>query len=627
MLDFFRRKAQSPYFQATVVIIALVFIFWGVGTNQGGGRNSIAAVNDQVITLQEFDKAYDRTQDQYRAQFGGSLPEGFVEAFGLKRQVLDQLIQQALIRQGALDMGLYVSDEEIQNEIITMPVFLDNKVFDKDRYNEVLRSSRLTPKKFETSVRSDLVGSKVLNHLAAFGHVLDSELEERYQFDNEERQLDYVVFKAADFKDMVDINDENLADFFQKYENDYRTDPQVKMKYLTFIIEDEIEGMTIDPQDLENYYQQHMEKYGQPEQRRARHILLKSTKGVEADKLQEKMEGILKKARAGEDFSTLARQFSEDGSASQGGDLGFFGRGRMVPAFETTAFSLNEGEISDIFQTSFGFHIMKLEKIKPAVTKNFTEVQDGIENLLKQERAKTQVFKKANETYEKIILSGSLAKYAADGGMPISQADFFARTSPPAALASNRNLIDTAFTLKKGELSSLIESPQGYGIIFVEDFKAPQVPPLENVTADVEKDFVAAQSLKNAREAADTFLAAVAEADNFQTFSQEQEKEVKESEFFSRVSQNSQGLPASIITGAFQLTEKQPLPKKIGEEQKNFYVYHLKTIKSPTEEEFAKSKEMLQNSISRENQINIMSAWMDHLRSRAEITVNQQFLQ
>ncbi len=624
MLDLLRRKAQSPYLQATVVIIILVFVFWGVGTNQGNGRNTIATVDDQSISYMEFDQALERTIDQYKEQFGGSLPADFVETFGLKRQVLDQLIQQALIRKGASDMELYVSNEEVQDNIKTMGVFLNNGVFDVDRYNEVLRRSRLTPKKYEESVRIDILGRKATDQVASFGHVLESELLSWFRYENEERQVEYVVFKAGDFQDKLEENEEKLAAFFKEHQDDYRTLPQVKLKYISFLFKDEIDKLTIDEAELESYYQQHLDQYSQPETRQARHILLKSENN-DSEKVEQKMQGILAQARGGEDFAKLAEELSEDSTAARGGDLGFFGRGQMVKTFEDTAFGLKEGEISDIVRSRFGFHIIKLEAIRPATTQTFAEVRESIENKLTQERGKTETFKTANATYEKIILSGSLEKYAESGEIPIVETDFFNKKSPPAEISGDSSLINVAFSLKKGELSSLIESSNGYFIVFIDDSQGPVVPPIADVKEAVTADFRATGSLDLASQAAEKLLTAGREGD-FQAVCQEQGVSRIESGFFSRAKQTDKDLPAPVLSDAFQLTEKQPFPKEVKAEGNSFYVFRLKEVKNPSDDEFAKVREGLKKRIERENQINIMSAWMEHLKSSAKISINKKFL-
>ena len=624
MLDFLRRKAQSTYLQATVIIIILVFVFWGVGTNQGPGRNGIATVNGQTITFQEYEKAYERTMDQYRAQFGDNLPADFAKTIGLKKQVIDQLIQAALFRQGGLEMGIYASDEEVQDAIKNMPVFLDNGNFNVERYNTVLRGSRLTPKKFETSMRADIVSNTTAQRVAMFAHALESELLDKFLYDNEERQLEYVIFKAKDFVDKVTVNEEILTDFFTSQQNDYRTPPQIKLKYLAFLPAEEMAAINVEESDIENYYQQHIDQYSVPETRRARHILLRATDENLAGQ-EKKMAEILQKARNGEDFTELAKQFSDDGSAANGGDLGFFNQKQMIQPFADAAFSLKKGQISDIVRTRFGLHIIKLEEIKPGKITPLSDIKESIIAKIKEERAKTNAFKKANETYEKIILSGSLNKYATENKVDIPETAFFNKNSIPPELAGNPVLIKTIFSLKKGELSSLIEGPRGYDIVYVEDFKGPQTPPFKEVKDKVEKDYFAAESRKLAKEAAEKLLTAARSSD-FVKISREQGQAVEESEFFSRKKKFSKNLPAIVINEAFNLSDKKPYPPEITADDDKFYVFHLKKIKKPSDEEFAAKRQTLMANIEKENQMNLISAWLEYLKDKAEITINQQFL-
>ncbi|MCJ7603825.1 MAG: SurA N-terminal domain-containing protein, partial [Desulfobulbaceae bacterium] len=365
MLDLLRRKAQSPYLQATVLVIIVVFVFWGVGGNNSGARNAVATVNGEPITLQEFDQAFQRTMDNYRAQFGGNLPKGFIESFNLKKQVVHELIQKSLLLQGGKEMGIHVGNNEIQNAIKEMTVFQKNGVFDATRYREVLKGSRLTPTKFEAGLQYDLLLTKVGSSLAEFARVTPKELDDRFRFGNSETRLDYAVFKPEKYTGKVNVSDELLAQYFEKNKEKYMTAPQVKIKFLSFMLKDEMDKIAVPAEEIEQYYTSHQEEFGQQEKRRARHILLKTTDQDKQARRAE-IEKILARAKAGEDFSALARQFSEDGSAAQGGDLGFFGRGQLVQTFEDAVFSLQKGGISDIVETPFGFHIIWLEDIQPA---------------------------------------------------------------------------------------------------------------------------------------------------------------------------------------------------------------------------------------------------------------------
>ncbi len=195
----------------------------------------------------------------------------------------------------------------------------------------------------------------------------------------------------------------------------------------------------------------------------------------EAQKL--KAEGILTLAQAAEDFSTLAREYSEGPSGPDGGDLGLFSRGQMVKPFEDAVFSLQPGEISEVVQTDFGYHIILLEEIQEAKVRSLEEVREEIVLALKMEQARPLAFQIVNEAYEKIIGAGSLAAYlSANPDTKVVETEFFSRTDPPAGMSADPLFLERAFQLKENELSSIVETSSGYAIISAAAIMPPEVP-------------------------------------------------------------------------------------------------------------------------------------------------------
>jgi len=626
MLDLLRRKAQSPYLQATVLVIIVVFIFWGVGGNKSGALNAVATVNGEPITLQEFDQAFQRTMDNYRAQFGGNLPKGFIESFNLKKQVVHELIQKSLLQQGGQEMGIYVSNDEIQNAIKEMTVFQNNGVFDATRYREVLKGSRLTPTKFEAGLQSDLLLTKVGSSLAEFARVTPKEFDDRFRFYNSETRLDYAVFKPENYTGKVQASEESVAQYFEKNKEKYMTEPQVKIKYLSFMLKDEMNKITVPTEEIEQYYKSHQDEFGQLEKRHARHILLKTT-DQDKEKRRAEIEKILARAKAGEDFSALARQFSEDGSAPQGGDLGFFGRGQMVQPFEDAVFSLQKGGISDIVETPFGFHIIMVEDIQPANITPLAGAKSSIENKLKNQQALNNAFEKANEAYEKIIFAGSLAKYSENFKVPLPETDFFPQTAPPSSLASEPAVIDSAFSLKKGELSSIIDSPAGYTVLFVEDRKEPAIPALAEVKQQVEKDFVAAEAKTLCQKDAEETLAALRDGKDVDFLQKIQEKglSVHASDYFSRTKRTSKDLPPEVVAAGLTLSADSPYPQTVIAADNAFYICRFKD-KIDVGDTNDRASKAFEARLAMEKQKEVMDAWIDHLMKSGKITINEKYL-
>jgi peptidyl-prolyl cis-trans isomerase D len=627
MLELLRKQAKSPVLQAIVIIIILVFIFWG--TNMGGNntRDAVATVNGEAVTLSAYSREYSRMIDSLSEQFGGPLPKNLIAGLGIKEQVLQRLVQQTLLVQGAQQMGLMVSNWEIQNEIITQPFFQVAGVFNNDRYKQLLAQNKMTPKQYEESLRLELLAAKVNSRLGEFAVLTDEELDQRFAFNNNEIKLAYATLRAADFAAEVQVDTEALQAYFDGHKEAYKSAPQVKIKYLAFSVAQAMADLTITDEQILDAYQKNSSTYERPETRKARHILLK-TDGNNDEAQLAKAEELIVKLRAGGDFSALARQFSDDpGSASQGGDLGSFSRGQMVPAFDEAVFSLAQNEVSAPIKTRFGYHIIEVLEIQPAKSTPLAEVKDTIRRTLQQEQARGKAFEDAGAAYEKIFQAGSLDSYSAQEGIALRTSTFFNRTAPPAELAGKPRLLEQAFSLVKGDLSSLIEEADGYYIIFIDDVVEPVIPALEAVQKEVVADFRAAKSRELAEAKAQEILAACATGKDFQqAVSAAGSQEVQTTPWFSRSSRDRSGLPDAISSAAFGLSEAQPYPEAIGVDGTTFYVYRFEG-KQASRTATAQAKEAFRATLLQEKQMATLESWLNHMMKTGEITTNTKLIE
>ena len=231
MLNILRKNAQSFVVQAIVVIIAIVFIFWGVGTNLDNNPNALAVVNGKEIPYRDFQQNYERAIENYKQQFGGQIPQGFLESIGLKEQVLDQLIQAELLRQGAEKVGIRISKEAVQRKIQEMAVFSNNGRFDLANYKAVLEQNKLTPSSFETGIHNDLLMDRVLNALGAFAVIPAQEVRNWIEYIDQEIKLAYSEVKSSDYIAQVKVTDDELAAWYETAKHNYKTAPQSKLHY------------------------------------------------------------------------------------------------------------------------------------------------------------------------------------------------------------------------------------------------------------------------------------------------------------------------------------------------------------------------------------------------------------
>lgn len=626
MLDLLRRKAQSTVIQVIIVAIILVFVFWGVGTNQGGGTTSIATVNDEPIAYADYQRSYDQQINQLRGQMGGNIPAGLLETLGLKAQIIESLVQKSLVGQAAREVGVVVSDLEVRNKIIEMEAFKSDGVFDVGWYKQVLAGNRMSPTEFELSLKSDLMTAKIMDHLNRFGGVADSELKDRFVYDYQEKQFSYVSFAVSDFEKKVKVTDDELGAFFEEKKGNYLGDPQLKMKYALFSFDDSAK-LKIPEEAILDYFDRHRDEYVIPEKRRAKHILMKVAEGDSDDVVTEKLkkaEGLLKQVREGADFSGLARLNSEDsGSAVRGGDLGFFGRGQMVPPFEDAVFSMNEGDLT-LVRSKFGFHVIKLEKINPLMVRTVDEVREAIIAKIKTDEVKNLAFKQAEGAYNQIILSGSLDKYAESGGK-LQETGFFTRKDVPEPFRSNPQFQRAALELKQGELSSLLEGNTSYGIFFAQEVREPEAPVLGKVEKSVRENFVKQRAQEMSREAAEAMLAALKEGATITGEAAKMQLEVKESPLMARVDKSGSRLAPALLESGLELNALAPFPDDIITVGNEYYVTVFKAEKDSSELKFAEKKEEISQKIASENQNIVLASWISYLRDRAEVELDPRF--
>lgn len=626
MLQILRNKAQSTVIQIIVVIIALVFIFWGVGTNMMNTREVALTVNDDEITFQNFQEAYDQAIKNLSSQFGGTLPKGLDESLGIKQQVIEQLIQSSLLRQGASEMGLRVSADEVRKHITAMPQFQEKGSFNIERYQSLLSANRLTPNTFETSMRYDMLSDKTIQELGKFVTLApESEIQDLYNQENETVSAKFVKIDMGSFKDQIKVEKSEMQKWFDTVKDKYRSEPQLKLRYLAYNFDELGKKITVSDSDIQGYYTENLATYQVPEQRHARHILLRAGEDDSPSQHQEKQKKaaeILQLLTDKNQFAVLAEKYSDDASKANGGDLGFFPQGSMVPEFDAKVFSMQPGQISDVVKTRFGYHIIKLEEIKPATTRPLQEVRDDIVQAIQLKQAKQMAFQLANEAYEGIIKTGSLKAFTdAHPDITTTETEFFTQKQPPQKIGENEKLLEAAFALNKGELSSLVETDAGYAILFALDKKKPVTPPLQTIEEKVKTDFIAYKAQEKARTTADAMLEQLRKGKTFEEVIAGTAYHIEKSGDISKKEPDQTlAFPASLHEQVFKLSPSAPLPKEPILIENSYFVYAFDERKLPTKIAEDKEEKRYRDALVRFNQQQLTAAWIRNLEEKAKIT-------
>ena len=628
MLSLMRKHAGTWMIKIILGAIVIVFVFWGVGSYKSRQTGRVADVNGTVITLNDYRNAYTNLVEQARQSFGNNLNDELIQALQLRKRALDQLVDRVLILQEAEKLKIQVSDEELAQTIRDIRAFQTAGVFDNQRYLNTLSRTKLSAETFEEQQREALIIDKFQNFIS--GNIKVSELEalQWYKYNNTEVDVDYVVLEPGQFKNIEPTADE-ILDFFDQHKETYKTDPEIKARYIYLNPADFVAKVTVTEEDIRDYYESNPEKFKNPKTVHARHILIKvaqNAKPEEVESARQKAEDVLKLAREGKDFAALARQYSEGPTKTKGGDLGTFRRDAMVKPFADKAFSMKAGDISDPVRTRFGWHIIKVEKINPAKTLSLDEAREDIEKTLKTERSRNLAYDEAETVYETAFEGQELAAIAQERNLKILTTQLFSQKRPPKDIKDAARFASVAFGLSVDEVSDVQEFGDGYYVIEVVEKVPAKIPELKAVEDRVKKDVIKQKQDAKALSEANRFLAELKKGQPFNTISQKFKLAPKKTGFFKRNdSIPTIGQEAEIASTAFKLSDHDPLPSEPLKGQKGYYVISFRERKEPELNGFEKEKAALKDRLLQQKAFKTMEDWLKRIKSESQISIEEGF--
>jgi peptidyl-prolyl cis-trans isomerase D len=525
MLDKMRRHKVWLKWSLALVVLTFVVLyiphFLNPGASGGMTGDQLASIDSRSISVADFRRRYLAQVQAYRGAYGGKITDELLQQMQVPQQVLQQMIQEKAELTEAERAGIDVSDAEVRAQIMSIPGLQENGQFiGEERYRQLLAQQRppITPSEFEASVREGLILDKFRAGLTEWMSVSDAELEREYKQRNEKVTLDVVSVLADNFKNQVNPSDAEISAHFDKNKESYRIPDQRKIKFVRISPADLASTIKVSKEEVERNYNAQLGKYTTPEQIRASHILL-TTEGKDDATVRAEAEKVLKEAKSGADFAALAKKYSQDESnAQQGGDLDYFTRGRMVPAFETAAFALGPGEMSDLVKTEFGYHIIKVTDRKPAIVRPLSDpdVYKEIESTLVREQAEMQATQNANSLKAAVKTPQDLDRAVASRGMRMEESGFFSRGGMIEGLGPQSPVSMAAFELADNTVSDPVPGPTGTIIFYVSAKQDSYVPKLDEVRSRVRDDVIEERARTLAKQRADALAAQLKTAPNFQ---------------------------------------------------------------------------------------------------------------
>jgi peptidyl-prolyl cis-trans isomerase D len=510
MLEAIRNNAQSWGVKLLFAIIVLVFVFWGVGSFRDSKRQVVATVGDQEIGMREFVQTYQRQVETLRRQ-RGEVTSRDLQEMDLKRQVLDQMINERLIRAKAQELGLFVGSGQVRTRIREMGVFHgDNATFDPRRYQTMLRMNNLNPAQFESDIRMDLVSSSLRQAVVSPVQVREAEARDMFDYVQAKARIDYVQFPVQDYMDQVTVDAKDVQAYYQEHKKDYQVPAAMRMQVLRITPESLADNQEINAEEIADYYQDHQKQFSRPEQVKARHILVQVGEDAAQDEVEQARQKIAEAAERleqGAEFAQVAGEVSEGPSAAEGGDLGWFGRGSMVQAFEDAAFALQPGEISEPVRTRFGFHLIRVEDRREAGVQPLDQVREEIEQRLAEDKAMGQLEDKLDEVLQIVLTSQDMHQAAEAVGLEVEDMGPFGSQNPPSGLGLNQEQVQRLMEMNAGEITeSPIMLEDGYLMVKKTEHEPAHVPELKEIQDRVRTAFARDKAKELAHSAAQDAL-------------------------------------------------------------------------------------------------------------------------
>jgi peptidyl-prolyl cis-trans isomerase D len=495
-------------------LLAVPFLFFGVESYiRTVPQDAVAVVGDDEISSAQFQTSFANYRAELRRQQGDAYDEIATNQPLVRREHLEGMIDQLLLRQHAAELGLTVTEGALLRIISDIPAFQVDGRFDRELYTQLLRGTGRTPRSFERELRDDMMVSMVPQALSASAVITEAEIDQLLSMQQEARRVSFIEVASEAFLEQVNVTDADVEAFYRDNLDSYMTEEQVRIAYVELDAADLTDGLALSEAELRNRYEAAQERYLLPEARSASHILIETGGERDAQQARELADELRLRILEGEDFAELAASYSDDpGSAAEGGELGWIEPGEMVTPFEDALYALGEaGDISDPVETTFGFHLIRLDDIRPPQGMSFEEAREEIlaEHI---ERESEAIFIELSERMVDLVFAddSTLEPLARELGLEIRTSDVFSRTGG-TGIAANRRVVDEAFSdlvLREGSVSDPIDLDRNHLVAIKLDEHFPAEPmPLADVADSIRERLEREQASDLARERAEQLLA------------------------------------------------------------------------------------------------------------------------
>ena len=629
MLDFVRNNKKIT--QGFLALITLPFAFWGVDSyvRNAGVDANIASVGGRKITQQELQAAMREQQDRMRSQLGTKIDPALFETPQMRRAVLDSLITQRLLAEQARTARLAVGDEQLVQFIAGVLSLQENGKFSNERYEALVAAQGMSKEMFEARLRQDMAMQQLMLPVTEAGITGRAAAGRWSATQLERREVGELLLLPEAYGSQVKLAPDAVQKHYEANRKQFELPEQVRAEFLTLSQEALTAQAVVSDEEIKAYYQSHGDRYKGAETRRASHILISAAKDApdaEVKAAKAKADELLAQLRkAPGDFAKLAKQSSQDpGSAAKGGDLDWFGRGAMVKAFEEAAFSLKEGQTSEVVRSDFGYHIIRVTGVRPERVKPLEEVRAEILAELKREAGMKKYAEAAeafgNTVYEQ---ADSLKPAAEKWKLEIRQSAWLVRGGKLPAPFDNAKLAAALFSddgLKNKRNTEAVEIASGTLVSArVLEHKPAALQPLDAVKGEIEKRLIGEEAAKLAIKDGEEKLARLAKGEAV---------DLKWSPARSVSRTAAPGLPADSVRAVFKADAgKLPAHTGVAFPGKGYALYRITAVKSGEAGTDDPGARALAQQYARFVAEEEFAAWMSTLKEKHPVEINKAALE
>jgi len=629
MLKAMRRnvKKLSPSLWLVIAaFIIAIFAVWGGGGRLGvmGSEKPLVIIGQKKIYAQDYILALRRQIEALQSEFKG-LDRNLIEQLGLTQRVLQELIQQNLLFEMAKEMGIEVTEDEVRERIMSLPVFQrDGQFVGFEEYRRILEWNRMSVTEFEESLKKDILLNKVGLLLTANATVREEEAWENYKKNNESVRLEYMVLEKNKINFQETPGSREIEDFFNRHQARY-TLPEKRQGYLVFLpLSDLIKEIKINEAEIEKYYEDHKEQFREPETIRVSRIYLPFTPENKAAVLDQ-ARSLLNRLKEGADFAALAREFSKDEKASQGGDWGEWDWQRLDSTEQNEIRKLEKGQ-DTLVELPEGVSILRVTEKKEARVRSLAEAREQIKSILEDQKARELGTNKLKQLARIARKEKSLEAAARKSGF---KGESFGPVKEGEAISDKDQagfISRSLFSLKEKEISEVIPTFEGLALVQLTAITKAHPATLEEVRSEVEKDWLEARKKELAREKLLALKPKLESNSDWEKIARENNLEYK------TVNEHKRDQYLSVVGDSQpfdQLIFSQPSGTVSDpvEFEGGYFVFRVLEKKEASREEFQKNlKEEMNNLITAKRNL-LLSSFLARLQEEKKVRLNSQEIQ